>query len=125
LLRMRNLRGADGARRHQVPRLVTTGLFPRFLEDNVDGVNDLLVGMLLAVQDHKVLTWLHPLDMGKVLLCQPVVPGCEHVGVFLERSCKLRASESLNVDKSVSIGIGRQTFGRPWQKGSPRLTRTS
>ena len=89
---------------------------PLVLQERVDRCDDLNAGIGLAVQDDLVLEKLRARYVDVVLLCQAIVPsavpGREHVGIFLKSTRKLRAHQSLNINKSVRIGIGTERYLR-------------
>jgi hypothetical protein len=82
------------------------------LEKHIDGLDDLEIGVRLAIDDHLMLTRLRSRDMSKMLLRQAIVPAAvpcsEIIGVFLIGVGELGASQGLNVNESLRIHIGRE-----------------
>ena len=68
-------------------------------------MNDRLVRMRLAIFDHLVLDFAALLEVGIVLVGEPVVPARQRVGVFLLCVGELAAGQRLYVDKAVGVGI--------------------
>src|SRR5277367_6522844 len=80
-----------------------------FLEHQADSVNDLLVGMRLAIFDHLVLDFAALLEVGEVLVREAVVPaavpGRERVRVLLVGVGELAAGQSLHINEAVRVGV--------------------
>ena len=82
-------------------------IFFVFLQDDIDRLNDTLVAVGFAVNDHIVNSLFHPRHIDRMLLRKPVIPAAvpssEEVGVFLKSVCKLSASQLLHIDVTVAF----------------------
>src|ERR1700735_4987472 len=85
-------------------------LGPVVFENDIDGLDDLLAGIGLAINDDLVLQLSGAADQHDVLLGKAVIPaaipGGQIVRVFLECACQLSAGQFLNIDISVGARIG-------------------